>query len=379
MTETLNLAKQLIACPSVTPDDQGCQTIISDRLKQLEFSLEWFQIEGVTNLWARLGTESPLFVFAGHTDVVPTGDLAQWQFPPFQPTEHNGCLYGRGAVDMKGALAAMVTACERFLHNKSATSLTGSIAFLITSDEEGPSIHGTQAVLARLKQRNEIPTWCLIGEPSSESVLGDVVKVGRRGSLTGTLTIIGKQGHVAYPQLAINPIHQAMQSLHHLLTLQWPVENQLFPPTSLQFANIQSGTGAANVIPGELTAQFNIRYAPPLTSEQLKADIVRCFEKSKLNYQLTWHESGKPFYTSPDCDFMQTVLGAIESTLGRSATCSTSGGTSDGRFFAPLGTQVIELGLVNATIHQVNEHTKIEDLATLSRLYETILKQLLSA
>lgn len=375
---TLDLTKALIQRPSITPDDAGCQQLIADRLSKLGFNVESFEIKGVTNLWARLGDQKPLFAFAGHTDVVPTGDESLWQFPPFEAYIEDDWLFGRGAVDMKGGLAAMITATERFLANHDSSQLKGSLAFLITSDEEGPSIHGTKAVLEILSKRNEIPDWCLIGEPSSESTIGDVVKVGRRGSVTGYLTIRGKQGHVAYPHLAVNPIHHAMTVLNDIIAIQWPKSNELFPETSLQLANIQAGTGASNVIPEQLVVNFNVRFAPPLTANDIIQAVESKLLSSKAQFEIQWRASGEPFYTNLDSPFIKAVVDTIETEQSISPDCCTKGGTSDGRFFAPYGTHVAELGLVNKTIHQIDEKTKIQDLDILSNIYEKVLVKLLA-
>lgn len=377
MNDTVELTKELIARASITPNDAGCQTIIANRLKKTGFSIEFFEIEGVTNLWARFGQQNPLLVLAGHTDVVTPGDISKWQYPPFEATESGEWLYGRGVADMKGGLAAMITACERFLIKQTPQTLKGSLAFLITSDEEGPSLYGTKAVLEKLKERNEIATWCLVGEPSSEKTLGDTIKVGRRGSITGFLKLYGKQGHVAYPHLALNPIHQATTALSELLSISWPKANDLFPQTSLQIVNIQSGTGSNNVIPSELEATFNVRFSPPLTAELIKEQIISVLNDQKIHYGLQWHTSGGTFYTETDSPLVNALIHSVEKHRNITPKCCTKGGTSDGRFFAPYGTQVAELGLINDTIHQVNERAAIRDLTSLSEIYEGVLHQLL--
>lgn len=377
MESTLALTEALVRCPSVTPKDFGCQDIIMERLIRMGFHIERFEIEGVTNLWARMGSKTgPLLALAGHTDVVPVGNEAQWDYPPFAATQANGLLYGRGTADMKGGLAAMITACERFLEKN--TLKNSGLAFLITSDEEGPSIHGTKAVLEILKQRNEIPTWCLVGEPSSETVLGDVIKVGRRGSLTGFLSIRGKQGHVAYPHLARNPIHYAVKTLHDLLNIEWQKADALFPETSLQIVNIQAGTGATNVIPSHLDVNFNIRFSPPLNSKLIQSQIEALLHKQDIEFDIRWHSVGNTFYTDINSPLIKALQNAVESKQKIKPRCCTKGGTSDGRFFAEHGCHVAELGLINATIHQVNEHVQISDLLTLSHMYESVLEQLLS-
>lgn len=376
MESTLALTEALIRRPSITPKDLGCQDIIIQRLTQIGFRIERFEIEGVSNLWARIGDKAPLLVLAGHTDVVPVGNEAEWEYPPFAATQANGLLYGRGTADMKGGLAAMITACERFLAKNSLKE--SSLAFLITSDEEGPSIHGTRAVLEILKTRNEIPTWCLVGEPSSETVLGDVIKVGRRGSLTGFLSIHGKQGHVAYPHLARNPIHYAVKILDNLLNIEWQKADALFPETCLQIVNIQAGTGATNVIPSHLDVNFNIRFSPPLTSKIIQSQIEALLHKQDIEFDIRWHSVGNTFYTDINSPLIKALQNAVESIQEIKPRCCTKGGTSDGRFFAEYGCHVAELGLINATIHQVNEHVQISDLLRLSQIYESVLTQLLT-
>jgi succinyl-diaminopimelate desuccinylase len=371
---SLTLAKQLIALPSITPHDANCQNIIITHLQALGFSIEQFDYQGVSNLWARLGNNEPLFVFAGHTDVVPTGPVQEWLFPPFTPTEHDGYLYGRGAADMKGGLAAMLAATQQFLANNA--SFNGSIGFLITSAEEGPGELGTPKILERLSARHEKITWCLIGEPTSDKTLGDMIKIGRRGSLTGRLIIYGKQGHIAYPHLADNPIHKASPVLAKLSQLTWDKGNEYFQPTSLQIANIQAGTGASNVIPGELIAQFNLRYSPEITAEYIKQQVHELLEQHQLKYQLEWHHSGLPFYSKP-AELVRACQQVIQEVLDLAPELSTSGGTSDGRFIAQTGCQVVELGLLNKTIHQVNERIKISDLTELCDIYRQILQHLL--
>jgi succinyl-diaminopimelate desuccinylase len=372
---SLALTKQLIAVPSITPHDVDCQTILINLLKSWGFSIEQFEYQGVTNLWARLGNTEPLFVFAGHTDVVPPGPERDWKFPAFTPTEHDGYLYGRGAADMKGELAAMLIATQNFLANQAKFS--GSIGFLITSAEEGPGELGTPKILERLAARNERITWCLIGEPTSHTTLGDMIKIGRRGSLTGALIIYGKQGHVAYPHLADNPIHRACPALAELSQAVWDQGNEHFQPTSFQIANLQAGTGASNVIPGELRVQFNLRYSPELSAKQIQQRVQQILDNYQLNYQLEWDHSGLPFYCQP-AELVKACQSAIQGVVGLNPELSTSGGTSDGRFIAQTGCQVVELGLVNATIHQVNERVKITDLAKLQEIYQQILQNLLS-
>ncbi len=370
----LELTKQLISCASVTPDDAGCQKIIATRLKKLGFHLEPMRFGDVDNLWARLGSTSPLIVFAGHTDVVPTGLLDTWNTDPFTPTEREEFLYGRGATDMKSGLAAMIVAAEQFIQKN--PDFSGSIGFLITSDEEGPSIDGTKRVIAALEQRNEKIEYCIIGEATSDKYLGDQVRVGRRGSLGGKLTIFGKQGHVAFPHLASNPIHLATSALHELTTTTWDQGNESFPPTSFQISNIHSGTGALNVIPGQLCIDFNFRFSTALKPEEIQERVTRILEKNKLSFDLQWNLSGLPFLTKRG-KLISAVQTAIKDMTSLDTNLSTGGGTSDGRFIAPTGTEVVELGPCNTSAHHVNEHVRISDLEKLSAIYQRILQLLL--
>jgi succinyl-diaminopimelate desuccinylase len=374
LDSTLQLAIDLISRPSVTPDDQGCQQLMIERLEKLGFAVEKLRFEEVDNFWARRNNAGPLLVFAGHTDVVPTGPVEKWQVHPFKPEIRDGILYGRGAADMKGSLAAMITACESFIaeHPQHA----GSIGFLITSDEEGPSINGTVKVVRHLEARNEKIDMCLVGEPSSTSKLGDVVKNGRRGSLSGNLTVLGKQGHVAYPHLAENPIHLAAPALAELAAEVWDQGNEFFPPTTFQVSNIHAGTGANNVIPGECDIMFNLRFSTEVTDEQLKQRVEAILDKHGLRYQLEWVLSGQPFLT-PRGELVEATCKAIHDICGYDTELSTAGGTSDGRFIAPTGAQVLELGPLNATIHQLNEHVKADDLITLSKIYHRMMEHLL--
>ena len=371
----LALACDLIARPSITPEDVGCQQMMAEYLARLGFVIEPMVFHDTTNLWARRGSEGPLFCFAGHTDVVPPGPLDKWDSPPFEPTIRDGHLYGRGAADMKGSLAAMLVAVERFV--TAHPEHQGSIAFLITSDEEGPFINGTPKVVDTLEARHEKITWCLVGEPSSTQQLGDVVKNGRRGSITGDLLVKGIQGHVAYPHLGRNPIHQAAPALAELASTVWDQGNAFFPPTSFQIPNISAGTGASNVIPGELQVQFNFRFSTELTAEQIKERVRAILDRHGLEYELTWTLSGHPFLTSAG-DLVEATVAAIEEIQGFRPELSTSGGTSDGRFIAPTGAQVIELGPLNATIHKLNECVKVADLDTLADVYTAILRRLLA-
>lgn len=374
MSATLDLACELIARPSVTPNDAGCQELLATRLERLGFRIERLRFGDVDNLWARRGEQGPLFAFAGHTDVVPSGPVERWTFPPFEPTVHEGMLYGRGAADMKGSIAAMVTACERFLARR--PDHQGSMAFLLTSDEEGVAVNGTVKVIEHLEARNEKMTWCLVGEPTGAKVVGDAVKNGRRGSLNGHLIIKGVQGHIAYPHLAANPIHLLAPALAELCAIQWDRGNEFFPPTSFQFSNIHSGTGATNVIPGDLEALFNFRYSTGSTAEELEERVTSVLDKHGLRYELEWNLSGQPFLTSTG-ELLEAARECIAHHTGKQPDVNTGGGTSDGRFIAPTGAQVLELGPLNATIHKVDEHVSVADLDTLSLIYERILDRLL--
>ena len=374
MSPTLELASALIARPSVTPDDQGCQQLLAARLEPLGFVIEHLRFGDVDNLWARRGSRKPSFVFAGHTDVVPPGPLDKWTSAPFDPVIRDGYLYGRGAADMKGSIAAMVTACERFIAEHADHQ--GSIAFLITSDEEGPSVNGTIKVIEVLQTRGEQIDWCLVGEPSSKDQVGDTIKNGRRGSLNGVLEILGKQGHVAYPQLADNPIHRAAPALAELCTVEWDAGNDFFPPTSFQISNIRAGSGTENVIPGSLEVMFNLRFSTESTADSMRARVEEILTRHGLDYVITWKVSGQPFLT-PVGELVDAARAAIKSSVGIETRVSTSGGTSDGRFIAPTGAQVVELGPLNDTIHKINECVNAEELDKLSVIYEEILKQLL--
>jgi succinyl-diaminopimelate desuccinylase len=372
--DVLTLAQDLISRPSVTPLDEGCQTLMADRLAAQGFDIEPMVFEDTTNMWARRGKEGPLFCFAGHTDVVPVGDLNRWHTPPFDPVVIDGYLHGRGAADMKGSLAAMVVATERFVEKH--PDHNGSIAFLITSDEEGPFINGTTRVIDTLEARNEKITWSLVGEPSSTHKLGDIVKNGRRGSLTGNLTVNGIQGHVAYPHLADNPIHKAAPVLDELARMKWDNGNEFFPPTSFQIANINGGTGASNVIPGALEVMFNFRYSTEVTADILIQRVLNILDAHGLDYDISWIYNGLPFLTG-DGPLLDATRAAIKQVTGTETDPQTTGGTSDGRFIAPTGALVIELGPVNATIHKVNECVKVSDLELLAQCYEVILEKLL--
>jgi succinyl-diaminopimelate desuccinylase len=373
-SEVLSLAKALIDRRSVTPEDAGCQQLMAEYLSPLGFLVEDLTFHDTQNIWARKGNEGPLFCFAGHTDVVPSGPEEQWETPPFVATEINGYLHGRGAADMKGSLAAMLVATKKFV--ESHPQHKGSIALLITSDEEGPFINGTTKVIDTLEARNEKINWCLVGEPSSTDLLGDVVKNGRRGSLTGDLVVLGTQGHVAYPHLAKNPIHDVAPALAELASTHWDNGNASFPPTSFQVSNINGGTGAGNVIPGKLEICFNFRFSTEVTDQELIRRVLEIFDRHKLDYDIKWTFNGQPFLTDSG-ELVDATQKAIEHVTGRPTQLSTAGGTSDGRFIAPTGAQVIELGPVNATIHKVNEKVKIADLEQLVDVYQNILQRLL--
>lgn len=374
MSDTLDLACRLIERPSLTPQDAGCQPLIAERLGALGFRAEPMRFGEVDNLWLRRGASAPLFCFAGHTDVVPPGPAEDWSSEPFVPTLREGRLYGRGAADMKGSIAAMVTAIERFV--AAHPGHRGSIALLLTSDEEGPAVNGTVKVVERLQARGERIDWCLVGEPSSSTRVGDTVKNGRRGSLSGRLVVHGRQGHVAYPQLADNPIHRLAPALAELAATQWDQGNAHFPPTTFQVSNIRGGTGATNVIPGQVELLFNFRYSTESPQESLRERVHALLDRHGLRYELDWTLSGEPFLT-PRGELVAAACAAIEEVTGHGTELSTAGGTSDGRFIAPTGAQVLELGPPNATIHQVNEHVAVEDLETLSRIYERVLERLL--
>lgn len=373
-SSTVELVMDLIRRPSITPKDAECQQLIAERLAPYGFVAEHMRFEEVDNLWLRRGTQSPLFVFAGHTDVVPVGELSQWHSDPFEPTIKGDVLYGRGVADMKGSIAAMLTAVEDFVSEH--PNHQGSIALLITSDEEGSAINGTQKVLDVLRQRQEAMQWCLVGEPSSSEQVGDVIKNGRRGSLHGYLTVHGIQGHIAYPQLARNPIHDAAIAVTALTSEQWDQGNDFFDPTSLQIWQIGQGKGISNVIPADCQVNFNFRYSTEVTAEQLQQRVCDILDQHGLHYSIHWHLSGRPFLTKPAA-LVEAAQQAVYSVTGLTTELSTSGGTSDGRFIAADCAQVIELGSVNATIHQVNECLKVAELDTLKQIYKDILCNLL--
>ena len=372
---TLQLASELIARPSITPADVGCQALLIERLGAIGFECETMVFDDVTNLWARRGQAAPLLAFAGHTDVVPTGPLDKWHSDPFTPEIRDGNLFGRGAADMKSSIAAMVTACERFVAQHAQHR--GSIALLITSDEEGIAINGTVKVIEALEARGEKIDWALIGEPSSQLRVGDVVKNGRRGSIGAKLIIHGVQGHVAYPHKVDNPIHRAMPALHDLARHEWDQGNSFFPPTSLQISNINAGTGAHNVVPGHAEVLFNLRYSTEIDAQQIMETTRVILDKHELDYDIDWSISGYPFLT-PAGELVAAAQQAIKQHTGLTTALETTGGTSDGRFIAPTGAQVLELGPVNESIHKLNEHVNIEELDLLSDIYQSILENLLS-
>ena len=375
LSPTLELACDLIRRQSVTPDDAGCQDLMIQRLEAIGFTTQRLRFGDVDNFWATRGIDGPILAFAGHTDVVPTGPTERWSHPPFEPTLENGMLYGRGAADMKGSLAAMVTACEAFVADHPNHS--GRIGFLITSDEEGIATHGTVKVVEWLENRGEKITWCLVGEPSSTTKVGDIIKNGRRGSLGAELTVKGKQGHVAYPHLASNPIHNIAPALAEMAATQWDEGNEFFPPTSFQVSNFNAGTGATNVIPGEAHLVFNFRFSTELNDQILRQRTEAIFDKHGVEYDLKWNLSGQPFLTDRGA-LVDACCKSIAENTGYETELSTAGGTSDGRFIAPTGAQVVELGPVNATIHQVNECVNAADLDTLSSIYKGILCELLT-
>lgn len=373
-SDSLDLAIQLLSINSVTPHDRGCQKLLCERLGKLGFECETMQFGEVTNLWARRGNSGPVFVFAGHTDVVPSGPLDGWDSDPFKPEIRDGILYARGAADMKTSIACMVIACEQFIGEHPAHQ--GSIAFLITSDEEGPAVDGTVKVIETLQQRGEKIDWALVGEPSSATTVGDVVKNGRRGSLGATLTVTGIQGHVAYPHLAENPVHKVAPALTELTATQWDQGNEFFPATSFQISNIVAGTGATNVIPGEVIIEFNLRFSTCLTAGDIQRRVDNILQSHQLNYDIKWTLSGLPFLT-PQGTLVEAAQQAILDVTGMESELSTAGGTSDGRFIAPTGAQVLELGPVNDSIHKINENVRVDEIDRLSKIYKKILNNLL--
>ncbi|WGE54523.1 succinyl-diaminopimelate desuccinylase [Actinobacillus equuli subsp. equuli] len=371
----INLVQDLIRRPSISPADQGCQQVIADRLQQLGFTLEWLPFGDTLNLWAKHGSTHPVIAFAGHTDVVPVGDEVQWTYPPFEARIVDNMLYGRGAADMKGSLSALVVAAEEFV--KANPNHAGTIALLITSDEEAAAKDGTVKVVETLMARGEPIHYCVVGEPSSGKVLGDVIKNGRRGSITGDLYIEGVQGHVAYPHLAENPVHTSLNFLTELTTYQWDNGNKFFPPTSLQIANIKAGTGSNNVIPGELYVQFNLRYCTEVTDDMIKNKVAEMLAKHQLKHRISWNLSGKPFLAG-NGELVKAAVQAVENVTKIEPRLDTSGGTSDGRFIALMGAEVVEFGPLNATIHKVNECVNVDDLGKCGEVYYQILENLLN-
>lgn len=373
MSPTVELTKELIARPSITPDDAGCQEILIARLERIGFEVERMRFGDVDNFWAlRRGGPGPVVCFAGHTDVVPPGPRARWSADPFEPVIRDGVLYGRGAADMKSGIAAVVTAAEAFIAAR--PQYPGAIGLVVTSDEEGPSVDGTRRVVERLQERGQRIDCCVVAEPSSQQEFGDTVRIGRRGSLTGLVTVQGIQGHVAYPDRALNPIHAVLPAFAELSTRRWDDGDEHFPPTSFQFSNIQSGTGASNVIPGELTAHFNLRWSPKQTLEGLKIAVGRILDRHGLRHAIDWSEASLPYYTPPGT-LSALVAASVEEVAGRRPELSTGGGTSDGRFFGALGAEVVEFGVVNRTIHQIDECCRVEDIDLLHRVYEGILRR----
>ena len=371
---SIALLSELVRRPSITPEDVGCQEIIAERLDALGFTCESMPFGNVSNLWARRGSSGPVLCFAGHTDVAPPGDEDEWDSDPFEPLIKDGLMYGRGSADMKSGLAAMILALEQFVvahkdHN-------GCLAVLITSDEEGRARDGTLKVIEALTARDEHIDWCVLGEPSSQKTLGDNVRIGRRGSLSGMLTVNGVQGHVAYPQLANNPIGRFAPVLAELYTINWDCGNEFFPPTSFQVVDIHSGAGSPNVTPAELSTRFNFRYSTEWDHERLKLEVHRIFDAHDIDYELDWHLSGEPFLTDPG-KLTEAVSRAVAEQTGNAPKLSTGGGTSDGRFISPAGTDVVELGPVNATIHKVNEHVRIDDVVSLTAMYQRIMELML--
>ena len=374
MSSTIDLCSELISRPSVSPDDQGCQEVLAERLKNIGFKIEHLPFDDVKNIWARLGTDAPLFCFAGHTDVVPAGDIEKWDSEPFSPEIRDGLLYGRGSADMKGSLAAMIIATENFLEKH--PSFKGSLAYLITSDEESAAVNGTVKVIEELQNRNVQIDYCLVGEPSSSAKLGDVIRNGRRGSLNGFLTVRGKEGHVAYPDIATSPIHAFLPALTELSQTKWDQGNDYFPATSFQISNISAGQGTTNVIPEEMSVLFNFRFSTEVTAASLQTQVEAIFDHHYQNYELEWQLSGNPFITKKG-SLTNAVVKSIKAVNGLDSVLSTGGGTSDGRFIAPTGAQVVELGPINATIHKNNEHIAVQDLNQLTFIYEKVLEEIL--
>ncbi len=375
MSKVLDLTKELISRKSVTPDDAGCQTIVAERLKNIGFSIEYLRFGDVDNLWATFGDSGPIFTFLGHTDVVPPGPIEDWESDPFIATDKDSFLVGRGSADMKGSVAAFVTSIEDFLEEK--PTLSGRIGVLLTSDEEGPAVDGVSKVVEYLEKKDEKITWCLVGEPTSDNRVGDVIKIGRRGSISAKIKVIGTQGHIAYPDKANNPIHSFSSPLAELSKLSWKDETDRFQDSVLQISNLNSGTGASNVIPGSLVLDLNVRHSPSTSVEQIKLDVESILNKYNLEYEIHWVVGGKPFLTT-EKELIAAVTNSIKDVVGTEPVCTTDGGTSDGRFIAPTGAQVVELGPGNASIHKVNESVRKTDLEELNKIYKTILSSLLS-
>ena len=376
MNPTLELAKELISRPSITPFDEGCQELIAKRLEAINFKIEHMPFGDVKNLWATYGENGPLFVFLGHTDVVPTGPIKEWSHDPFDPTEKDGFLYGRGAADMKGSVAAFVTSIEDFI-DENKSKIKGRIGVMLTSDEEGPAVNGVIKVVEELNNRKEKIDWCLVGEPTASIKLGDVIKIGRRGSIGAEIKIFGVQGHIAYPHKAKNPIHLATEAINEISKLNWKDETGQFQDSVLQISNLNSGTGASNVIPGELTLNCNVRYSPSTTTEDIKKSVESILNSHNLNYEINWIQGGNPFLNN-EKTLIESVKNSIISIINISPDQTTDGGTSDGRFIAPTGAEVVELGPVNDSIHKIDERVKIEELTQLSKVYKNILKSLLT-
>lgn len=375
MSKTIDLAKELISKKSITPDDAGCQQLIAERLNKLGFKVEHLRYGNVDNLWATLGVSGPLFAFLGHTDVVPSGPIEDWDSDPFIATDKGNLIVGRGSADMKGSVAAFITSIEDFLGDQ--PSLTGRIGVLLTSDEEGPAVNGVCKVVEYLEQKGEKIDWCLVGEPTSDNKVGDVIKIGRRGSVSAKIIVKGTQGHVAYPDKANNPIHMFSLPLAELSELSWEDQTGKFQDSVLQISNLNSGTGATNVIPGELELDLNVRHSPSTSVEQIKQDVESIISKYEIEYESTWKIGGKPFLTTQEV-LIQAVKDSIKEVSGIDALCTTDGGTSDGRFIAPTGSEVVELGPGNASIHKINESVKKEDLEELNKIYKTLLIKLVS-
>ena len=376
MNATLELTKDLISRQSITPSDAGCQKLIAERLEAINFKIEHMPFGDVKNLWATYGESGPLFVFLGHTDVVPTGPTEEWSHDPFQPTEKEGFLYGRGAADMKGSVAAFVTSIENFI-NENKSKINGRIGVLLTSDEEGPAVNGVVKVVEELNSRKEKIDWCLVGEPTASEKLGDVIKIGRRGSIGSEIKIFGVQGHIAYPHKAKNPIHLATETINEISKLNWKDKTGQFQDSVLQISNLNSGTGASNVIPGELTLNCNVRYSPSTTTEAIKESVESILKSHNLSYEINWIQGGNPFLNT-ETTLIESVKNSITSIIDIVPDQTTDGGTSDGRFIAPTGAEVVELGPVNDSIHKIDERVKIDELAQLSEVYKGILKSLLT-